>query len=334
MHCNRILCLWYYIKRSKRRERRLVIVQYILLGVIAFVCETIDSSLGGGYGTILIPVLFLMGYEPLEVVPLILVSEMFTGLAAGFFHHVVGNVDLKPGSKPFKIGVILGLCAVAGSFVAVFFAFTLPKNVVKGYIAFLIISLGLLNLLSLRTTFPFSWHKIIGLGFLASFNKGLSGGGYGPLIVGGQILSGLSPRNAVGITSFAEGLTCVVGIATYVAFNGGVLNLNWELGGALLTGAMLSVPLSVNLVKLIDECLMRSLIAWTITALGLAAFCQTFGHLLVFENTPLVVLAVLLALPLGFTAGKSLSVKKREGCVPVRNEDGESLSESGITRCR
>ena len=323
-------------------------LHYALLAAIAFVCETIDSSLGGGYGTILTPVLFFMGYEPLEIVPLILVSEMFTGLGAGVFHHVVGNVDLRPGSKPFKIGIIMGLCAIAGSIIAVYSAFNLPKNVVKGYIAFLIVSLGLFNLLSLRTTFPFSWKKIVGLGFLASFNKGLSGGGYGPLIVGGQILSGLSPRNAVGITSFAEGLTCVVGIITYIAFSGSLMNLNWALGGSLLAGATLSVPFSVNLVKIIDEHLLRSLIAWTITILGLATFYQTFGKLFVFENIPLIFLAVLIALPLGYTLGKKTRSRDKSAGVPVQTEDprvpygkkesGEALSalpdERGAAPCR
>ena len=296
-------------------------MQYVILGTIAFACETIDSSLGGGYGTILIPVLFLMGYEPLEVVPLILVSEMFTGLAAGYFHHVVGNVDLKPGSKSFKIGVIMGLCAVVGSVFAVFFAFKLPTIVVKGYIAFLIISLGLFNLLSLRTTFPFSWRKIAGLGLLASFNKGLSGGGYGPLIVGGQILSGLNPRNAVGITSFAEGLTCVAGILAYISFSGSPMNLNWALGASLLAGAMLSVPFSVNLVKVIDERLLRSLIAWTITALGLAAFHQTFGYLFVFDNLPLLFLVVIVSLPIGYTLGKKARSSEGGSGASMRTED-------------
>lgn len=296
-------------------------LHYIFLAAIAFVCETIDSSLGGGYGTILTPVLFFMGYEPIEIVPLILVSEMFTGLGAGVFHHVAGNVDLRPGSKLFTIGLIMGLCAIAGSTIAVYSAFNLPKNVIKGYIAFLIVSLGLFNLLSLRTTFQFSWKKIVGLGFLASFNKGLSGGGYGPLIVGGQILSGLSPRNAVGITSFAEGLTCVVGIITYSAFSGSLLNLDWALGGALLAGAMLSVPFSVNLVKVIDEHLLRSLIAWTITILGLAAFYQTFGHLFVLDNAPLVFLAIILSLPLGYTLGKRTRTRDKSAGVPVKTED-------------
>lgn len=287
-----------------------MLLHYVSIGVIAFFCETIDSTLGGGYGTILTPVLLFMGYEPMQVVPLILISEIFTGLGAGFTHHMVGNVNLKPGSKGFKIGWIMAACGIVGSIVAVYCAFNLPKAVVKGYIAFLILGLGLFNLLSLETSFRFSWKKIVGLGLLASFNKGLSGGGYGPLIVGGQLLSGLPPKNAVGITSFAEGLTCIVGITTYMIFNGSIMNLDWALGAALLTGAVLSVPFSVNLVKVIDERRLRKLIAITIAVLGFATFFKTFNHLFVFGNLPLVILAVFVAMPLGYFLGKKVQHKK------------------------
>ena len=36
---------------------------------LAFVCEFVDSTLGMGYGTSLTPILLLMGFEPLQVVP-------------------------------------------------------------------------------------------------------------------------------------------------------------------------------------------------------------------------------------------------------------------------
>ncbi len=283
----------------------------LFIGVIAFICETIDSTLGGGYGTILTPVLLLMGYEPLQIVPLILITEIFTGLGAGFLHHRVGNVDLKPGSREFRIGVILAACAIVGSVIAVFGAINLPKAVVKGYISFLILGLGLFNLLALEARFRFSWKKIVGLGFLASFNKGLSGGGYGPLIVGGQLLSGMPSKSAVGITSFAEGLTCIIGVLSYMVFSGELAHLDWELGGSLLVGSMLSVPFSVNLVRVIDEFLLRKLIALTIVLLGLASFYQTFHHLFVPVNIPLVILSVFVAMPFGYFLGKKV-YKDRE----------------------
>ncbi len=58
----------------------------VLFGM-AFFCELVDSTLGMGYGTTLTPVLLLMGYQPMQVVPAILLSELITGGFAAFAHH-------------------------------------------------------------------------------------------------------------------------------------------------------------------------------------------------------------------------------------------------------
>ncbi len=59
--------------------------------LLAFVCELVDSTLGMGYGTTLTPLLLILGYEPIVIVPAVLFSEFLTGISAGFFHHEFGN---------------------------------------------------------------------------------------------------------------------------------------------------------------------------------------------------------------------------------------------------
>ena len=82
----------------------------ITIIVLAFLCEYMDSTLGMGYGTMLTPVFLLMGFSPMQIVPAILLSELVSGLLAGFFHHREGNVDLKPKSADiFKITKMLRL---------------------------------------------------------------------------------------------------------------------------------------------------------------------------------------------------------------------------------
>lgn len=68
----------------------------ITIFLVALICEYMDSTLGMGYGTTLTPVLLLMGFSPLQVVPTVLLSELISGLLAAFFHHREGNVNLKP----------------------------------------------------------------------------------------------------------------------------------------------------------------------------------------------------------------------------------------------
>lgn len=80
---------------------------FCLVVAMAFVAEYVDSSLGMGYGTTLTPVLLLLGYSPLQVVPAVLVSEFATGLTAGGLHHRVGNVHFGRGSAASRAMWIL-----------------------------------------------------------------------------------------------------------------------------------------------------------------------------------------------------------------------------------
>ncbi len=238
---------------------------FLLIG-LAFFCEYVDSSLGMGYGTTLTPVLLLMGFEPLTIVPAVLLSELFTGILAGIFHHNLGNVNLTPGSQHFKIAMVLAICSIMGTLVAVFLAISLSKWALKVYIGILVLLMGLIILLKRNKRYSFSWSKIVGLGTIAAFNKGMSGGGYGPVVTGGQILSGVNGKNAVGITSFAEGLTCLVGVLAYLSLNS---TINWSLAPYLLIGAMLSVPFATFTVKKLEAKRLKLAIGVITTLLGI-----------------------------------------------------------------
>jgi len=214
--------------------------------LMAFICELVDSSLGMGYGTILTPVLLALGYEPAEIVPAVLLSEFITGVTAGFFHHEFGNVDLRPGTHHFKIMVVMTGLSVVGVLLAVGVAVTVPPWVVKLYIGALVLIIGLAILKGHRKEMTFSWRRIGGLGFLAAFNKGISGGGYGPVVTGGQVLAGVRGRSAVGIASLAEGITSAVGVLAYLISSTAV---TWHLAPSLVLGAVLSAPLAAYLIS-------------------------------------------------------------------------------------
>ena len=237
------------------------------LVLLALACEYVDSTLGMGYGTTLTPVMLLLGYEPTQIVPSVLLSEFLTGVLAGIFHHECGNVDLKPGSRPFKVVMVLTACSIVGTLVAVFISANVPGWVLKAYIGILVLAMGIGILLTIGRTFAFSWKKVIGLGLVAAFNKGLSGGGYGPLVTGGQILAGVDGKGAIGITSLAEGLVCIVGVLAYALTGNGAVD--WGLAPSLILGAVLSVPFAALTVKKMPIQKMRWAIGIAITALGL-----------------------------------------------------------------
>jgi uncharacterized membrane protein YfcA len=156
---------------------------------LAFVCELVDSSLGMGYGTTLTPLLLPLGYEPLDVVPAVLFSEFITGLLAGVFFHEFGNVDLKPGTRDFKTAALPAILSMAGVLLAVGIAERLPAWVVKFYIGVLVLVIGLVIPKNSQREVRFSWRRKGAPVFLAAFNKGISGGGYGPVVTGGQVLA-------------------------------------------------------------------------------------------------------------------------------------------------
>lgn len=237
------------------------------VGLLAFFSEYMDAALGMGYGTTLTPILLILGFKPLEVVPAVLLSQFVTSLTAGFFHHRFGNVDFRRGSPHLNIALALAFSGIVGSLAAVFIAINIPQLVLKVYIGLMVLAIGIVMLVNMHKDYGFSWRKITGLGLVAAFNKGISGGGYGPVVTGGQILSGLDGKNAVGITSLAEGLTCVVGFSLY--FMTGNVG-SWGLVPYVLVGAIISVPFSAATVRRLNTRTLRIAIAILTILLGAA----------------------------------------------------------------
>ncbi len=246
---------------------------FLVIILLAFLCEFIDSTLGMGYGTALTPVLLIIGFGPLAIVPCVLLSELITGITAGIAHHKAGNVNFKRRSIHLKIALVLAACSVIGATLAVFIAINIPKLWLNTYIGLMVLGMGIIILLTLNKDYRFSWKKIIGLGSIAAFNKGMSGGGYGPVVTGGQILSGVNGNNAVGITSLAEGLTCVVGVIVFIASPG---TINWGLAPSLIIGAVLSVPLSAIIVKKMPTKTLKITIGLITLVLGLITLIKLF----------------------------------------------------------
>ncbi|MBN1871625.1 MAG: sulfite exporter TauE/SafE family protein [Candidatus Omnitrophica bacterium] len=248
-------------------------LKFLFILPLAFVCEYIDSSLGMGYGTSLSPILLLMGFGPMQVVPAVLFSEFVTGFTSAFFHHTVKNVDFKPKSKDFNVAFVLSLFAVAGTIMAVMLAVKLPAKVLKAWIGAIVLMMGIFILATFNRKPRFTWRKIIVLGTVASFNKGMSGGGYGPLVMGGQLLSGVGVKNAVGITSLSEGITCLVGIILYF-FMG--KQTDWTLAPWLMAGAVMSVPFAAHTLKKVSERKVKISIAILMSVLGLLTLRNAF----------------------------------------------------------
>ena len=245
----------------------------IFILVIAFILEYFDATLGMGYGTALTPVLLIIGLEPLQIVPAVLISAIVAGLFASLAHQKVGNVNFR---KPriHKIVMMLAACSIIGAVAAVFIAVNISTFYLTLYIGLLVTAMGLLILWKRKAKTSFSKGKMLVLGIVAAFNKGISGGGYGPLVTSGQILSGVDGKHAIGITTLAEGLTCIVAAGLFIFMETPIID--WELAAILTLGAALSVPFSALTVKKIKIEGMTTLIGGATVLLGLVTLIELF----------------------------------------------------------
>jgi uncharacterized protein len=238
-----------------------------VLGIflVALVCEYMDSSLGMGYGTTLTPLLMLSGFEPLQIVPAVLLSELMTGLAAGFLHQRDGNVDFLRDQRARKTILLLGSLSGIGALLAVWVAVSISKFWLGLFITVIILAMGIIILLTRQRQIPYRAGGIVAIGAVAAFNKGLSGGGYGPLVTAGQVVSGLPAKHAVAVTSVTESLTCLIGVLAYLALG---MTIAWELAVPLALGALLSVPMATLTVRRSSEAGLRGAVGLFTLILG------------------------------------------------------------------
>lgn len=247
----------------------------LLVFLAALVCEYVDSSLGMGYGTALTPILLFAGFEPLQIVPAVLISECVTGFVASLFHHRDGNVDLRRDHRARTTAVRLGTLSGFGAVAAVGITVHISRFYLTLVIGTIITAMGLLILLTLRRPFRYRTMHLLAVGALAAFNKGLSGGGYGPLVTAGQVVSGISSRQAVGITSLAEATTCFIGLVAYVLFHE---HLDWALTGPLTLGALFSVPVATLTVRRLPEGVLRGTIGGLTLGLGVLTLIRLLAR--------------------------------------------------------
>lgn len=245
----------------------------ILIFAVSFLLEYFDAGVGMGYGEIA-ALLLLLGIAVHEAVFAVLVTGMILNLFSAGLHHTFKNVDFNWGSKELKIAATLMGFGVLGVLIGVGVALTLPPIILKMYIGLLIIGMGIRILVHKRKG-KFSWKRLMGFGALAAFNKGMSGGGYGPIITSGQIDSGVESKKAVGITSLAEAVVSLTAIIVYFFIDGRVY-IDIPLFGALLLGGLIAVPVATHTVRLISARRLKTATGDVSIILGALVLVQIF----------------------------------------------------------
>lgn len=251
-----------------------------LVAVLAFLFETMDSCAGMGFGTGLTPLLFVIGYEPLQVVPILLISEAITGFTSGFFHQEFGNANFKikkPINRETKVMfyiAIFGCFAIVLSVFLTYYSIKIDKSIIKTYVAILVIIMGIVAMIKLKSNYSKYNPKILTFfSALAGFNKGVGAGGYGPVVMLGQIFSGIYEKTATAIVSFSEGIVSIAGIGAFVLIpliKNIPIGINFELLPSVFTGGFLAALISPYMVRVFPNKIWK--IAIPIYALAIGAY--------------------------------------------------------------
>ncbi|MGM0685998.1 MAG: sulfite exporter TauE/SafE family protein [Promethearchaeati archaeon] len=246
-----------------------MIESIIVLVVVAFICEYVDATVGMGFGTILTPALIILGYEPVTLVPVVLFAQFFAGFICSAFHHQFRNMNLLDDKEERNAFYIFGITGVIGILLSTFSVITLPGFLVKMYITLAVMTMGVIMVVTRNHEISYSKSKLMVMGTIAAFNKGISGGGYGAIVVGGQIVSDIKPRAAVAITTLIEGMLCAIGFLIHL-FIRGFPSLLFII--PITAGGVAAAPLSAITVSKLNDQHVKEIIAACTFLVGFITF--------------------------------------------------------------
>lgn len=261
-----------------------------VVAIAAFCCAYVSIALGVGYGTILTPLLLLMGFLPLQIIPAVLLSQLVSGFTGGIAHHRLGNINLDfkrdknikkrlrglgylPSSSDAKVIFVLAICGTIGVLIGVVTAVNIPTVALEVYIGIMVLLIGLVVLIKKSKGAVFSWKTLAAVGVVSSFNKGMTGGGYVPLITGGQIVSGREVKSAIGSTTLAVAFTCAVGFLCYALVEG---DIYWILAGVTCGGAIIAAPFAAITAKKLSTDKLKVIIGISTCILGALTLVKAF----------------------------------------------------------
>lgn len=233
--------------------------------VVAVAVELVNAALGMGWGTILTPALMLLGFPAVEAVPAVLISQAAGSVAASASHALFRNASFRPGSVELRTAALIAGFGSAAAVIAALTAVHVPTLVLNTYVGVLVSLMGIVILLGGR--FRFSWNRLVAVALLSAFNKGLSGGGFGPIVTGGQIMAGQEQKRAIATTLLSEVPICLAGFVAYL-WSRSVTPSARQLALTLILGALVAAPIGAFVTRRLQNVTVKVLVGLLILTLG------------------------------------------------------------------
>lgn len=218
---------------------------------IAMAFEFMDATAGMGFGTAITPLLLVLGFDPKQIVPVVMVQQGVAGLVGTFLHKEYGNVEwsFKPMSETIKLWFYIalpGMLAVAISVSAVYAIFKVAKVWITLYVCVLLLAMGAISLyqgISQRER-KYRPKMMIFFATLAGFNKGVGGGGYGPVVTIGGLMSGVPAKSMMAVTAISEGTVSTFSIIVWLAMLSGGVVIDYLLLPSMMIATICSAVLA------------------------------------------------------------------------------------------
>jgi hypothetical protein len=242
----------------------------IVLGLVGFGAQLINSSLGMGYGVTSTSALLAVGTAPALASATVNLSQVGSQLVSGYAHWRFGNVD-------WDVVRRIAMPGAAGAFAGALVLSWLSTAVARPLMAIILILLGTYILLRFtiwgtprgRLGQRIRSRVLMPIGLIGGFLNSTGGGGSGPIITSALLASGrLAPRMVVGSISAAEFAVVSAGSAGFMVGLGlGGVNLGWVL--VMLAGGVLAAPAAAWLTKRVPGRMLGSIIGGLIVVINL-----------------------------------------------------------------
>ncbi len=253
--------------------------------VLALFFEFMDASAGMGFGTAVTPVLLILGFAPLQIVPVVMIQQGAAGLVGAFLHREFQNVEwrLRPMSETVRLWLIIslsGAAAVAISITAVYKVFQIADVWIELYAALLLLGMGVVTLFQARRERDYRPLRMIGFATLAGVNKGIGGGGYGPVVTLGGIMSGVPVKSMLAVTALTEGTVSTVAIAVWLLVSTAGVTIDFVLLPTMMLATMIAAVAAPYFTRVFPERLWRFVVPTYALLVAGATFWEVIPDLL------------------------------------------------------
>lgn len=248
----------------------------LLLGLVGFGAQLINSALGMGYGVTSTTFLLAIGTTPVLASATVNLSQVGSQFVSGVAHWRLGNVDWR---VVWRIGIPGAIGAFAGATVLSW----LSTEAARPLMASILLGLGIYILVRFtiwgtprgKLGRPLRSRFLAPLGLVGGFMNSTGGGGWGPVGTTALLATGrLEPRKVIGSISAAEFAVVVAGSLGFLVGLGlGGINLAWV--AVMLAGGVIAAPIAAWLARHIPARMLGSLVGGLIVVVNVLSLFRS-----------------------------------------------------------